>query len=339
MQAQMERRPSTGDNIWALEGEAQIIARTERTENVRIEFLCCRSQTTLQWRVTRPHVSLMWVRDKGGNARMTMAGQESDSIAPGRAKFWFLPEGAGAEGELTGRGAYDCGGVFVEPSFLPAAVKQALAEPIAGFSHDALGRAFDEMARELTAADELLPIFTEGWAMQALAYVARATMERRLRRATTGSGLAPWQLRRAKDIILADLSESLPMSLIAAACKLSISHFARAFKASTGLPPHQWLMTARIERARALLAESSTPLAEVAGMCGFADQSHFSRVFARVMGTSPGAWQRRHRADPFDNRARFTAALRERARVVTPFDRHLTHLMHGHSRDSLADVA
>lgn len=324
MRAHMERRSSMENSIWAIEGEAQVSARTARTENVRIEFLRCRSPTTVQWRVMRSHISLMWVRDKGSNARMTIAGHQADSIAPGRAKFWFFPQGTRAEVELTGRGAYDCAGVFVEPSFLPAAVKQALANPITGFSHDALGRAFDEMAGELTAADELLPIFTEGWAMQALAYVTRATMEPQLRSATTGSGLAPWQLRRAKEILLADLSESPPLGLVAAACNLSLSHFNRAFKASTGIPPHQWLMTARIERARALLAGSTSTLADVALTCGFADQSHFSRTFARVMGTSPGAWQRKHRAEPIDNCTRFTAALLKRARVTTPFDRHLT---------------
>jgi transcriptional regulator GlxA family with amidase domain len=93
----------------------------------------------------------------------------------------------------------------------------------------------------------------------------------------------------------ADLSENLSLTSVAQACKLSVSHFARAFKASTGIPPHQWVMTTRIEMARGLLTGSSTPLVEVAGVCGFADQSHFSRVFARVMGTSPGAWRREYR--------------------------------------------
>lgn len=95
-------------------------------------------------------------------------------------------------------------------------------------------------------------------------------------------------------MLRADLSEHLSLRHVAEACKLSISHFARAFKASTGIPPHQWLMTARVEMARDLLMRSPTSLVDVAGLCGFADQSHFSRVFARVMGTSPGAWRREH---------------------------------------------
>ena len=152
-----------------------ISSRIACTANVRVELLRCRTEATVQWSVTRPEVSLMWVRDKGSNASITVAGQHTASIAPGRAKFWFFPEGVDAQGELTGRGAYDCAGVFIDPAFLSPGAKQALAEPIVGFSHDALGRAFDELAGELAEPDELLPMFTEGWAMQALAYVARAS--------------------------------------------------------------------------------------------------------------------------------------------------------------------
>jgi AraC-like DNA-binding protein len=221
-----------------------------------------------------------------------MVGGRTESTCPGWANFWFFPEGVGAEGELTGHAANDCVGVFVAPSFIPPAVKQDLAEPIIGFSHNALGRAFNELTGELTEPNEILPLFTEGWAMQALAYVAKTARSPRPHRVSSGSGLAPWQLRRAKEMLLAELSENLSLANVATACKLSLSHFARSFKLSTGFPPHQWVMAARIERARTLLAESQTPLVEVAGICGFADQSHFARVFGRIVGASPGAWRR-----------------------------------------------
>ena len=282
-------------SIRALSADALISSRIASTDHVRVEFLRCGSDATLEWSVPRPEVSLMWVRDKGSNARITLAGRQPDIIAPGRANFWFFPEGIDAQGELTGKGAYDCAGVFVDPQFLPSTVKESLAEPIVGFSHDALGRAFDELAGELTEPDDVLPMFTEGWAMQALAYVARAAKSKQPGRTTVGSGLAPWQLRRAQEMFRADLSENLSLTSVAHACKLSVSHFARAFKASTGIPPHQWVMTARIDMARNMLTNGSTPLVEVAGICGFADQSHFSRVFARMMGTSPGAWRREYR--------------------------------------------
>lgn len=285
----------TQTNIRALSAEALISSRIASTDHVRVELIRCTSPTTLKWSVARPEVSLMWVRDRGSDARFTLAGRPSDSITRGRANLWFFPEGSDAHGELTGKGAYDCAGVFVDPSFLPSTVKDSLATPIVGFSHDALGRAFDTLAGELTETDEVLPLFTEGWALQALAYVARASRTIKASCIGTSSGLAPWQLRRAQDMFRSDLSDNLSLSSVAQACRLSVSHFARAFKGSTGLPPHQWVLATRIEMARGLLISSDTPLVEIAGMCGFADQSHFSRVFARIMGTSPGAWRRQYR--------------------------------------------
>ena len=115
----------TQTSIRALSTEALISSRIASTDHVRVEFLRCGSATTLEWSVARPEVSLMWVRDKGSNARFTLAGRQSDSITPGRANFWFFPEGSDAHGELTGKGAYDCAGVFVDPSFLPSTVKDS----------------------------------------------------------------------------------------------------------------------------------------------------------------------------------------------------------------------
>jgi AraC-like DNA-binding protein len=104
--------------------------------------------------------------------------------------------------------------------------------------------------------------------------------------------LAPWQERRAKDVLEAHLQSGLRLADAASACGLSASHFARAFKQSTGQPPHRWLLHRRAERAKELLRGTDATLAETALACGFADQSHFSRVFARIVGVSPGAWRR-----------------------------------------------
>src|ERR1700722_6445211 len=152
----------THTSIRALSSQALISSRVTSTDHVRVELLRCSSPTTLEWSVAQPEVSLMWVRDKGSDARFTWAGRQSDSTTLGRANLWFFPAGSDAHGELTGEGAYDCAGVFVDPSFLPSTVKDSLAKPIAGFSHDALGRAFDMLAGELTEPDEILPLFTEG---------------------------------------------------------------------------------------------------------------------------------------------------------------------------------
>jgi transcriptional regulator GlxA family with amidase domain len=111
-------------------------------------------------------------------------------------------------------------------------------------------------------------------------------------RETYCSRLAPWQLKRVTEFIGANLAETLQLSDLAALSGLSTSHFGRAFKGSTGLPPHRWHLRLRIERARAMLTDAGASLADVACATGFADQSHFTRVFSRTVGMSPGAWRR-----------------------------------------------
>ena len=109
-------------------------------------------------------------------------------------------------------------------------------------------------------------------------------------------GLADWQLDLAKALVLRNLSADLSVSELASRCGLSRSHFARAFKISMGLPPHRWLMRCRVERSQELLERSSDDIAEIALRCGFADQSHLTRVFRAITGASPAAWRRRRKA-------------------------------------------
>jgi AraC-like DNA-binding protein len=105
-------------------------------------------------------------------------------------------------------------------------------------------------------------------------------------------GLAPWQERRAKELLHANLHGDVSLKEIARECGLSISHFTRAFRQTTGLAPHRWLVGRRIEQAKALLRGRRFLLSEIALRCGFADQSHFTRTFTAIVGVSPGAWRR-----------------------------------------------
>ncbi len=73
---------------------------------------------------------------------------------------------------------------------------------------------------------------------------------------------------------------------------LSQWHFARAFKASTGLSPHRWQLNARIAKAQQLLLSGSMSQAQIALALGFAEQSHLCRVFKQMVGVPPAAWQR-----------------------------------------------
>jgi AraC family transcriptional regulator len=80
---------------------------------------------------------------------------------------------------------------------------------------------------------------------------------------------------------------------MAAVARLSSYHFARQFKAATGLPPHEYVIVRRVERAKQFLqGGASLSLAEVAVQAGFSDQSQFSRHFKRILGVTPGQFRR-----------------------------------------------
>jgi AraC family transcriptional regulator len=108
----------------------------------------------------------------------------------------------------------------------------------------------------------------------------------------TRGGLAPWQERRAKEILSANLDGGVPLKDVARECRLSVSHFSRAFRRTIGVAPHNWLLTRRIEVAQEKLRDTRLSLSDVALACGFADQSHLTRVFTGMVGVSPGAWRR-----------------------------------------------
>jgi AraC-like DNA-binding protein len=105
-------------------------------------------------------------------------------------------------------------------------------------------------------------------------------------------GLAPWQMKRTEETLAANLEGDVSLADLANDCGVSVSHFSRAFRQSTGVSPHQWLLKRRADQAKSLLRDRTLSLSEVALSCGFADQSHFTRVFTRMTGVSPGAWRR-----------------------------------------------
>ncbi len=108
--------------------------------------------------------------------------------------------------------------------------------------------------------------------------------------------LAPWQVRRAIQLLSTATSTACPVAALAAACGLSRSHFAHAFRSTTGVPPHKWLLLHRVRHACEMMERTDKRLAEIAHSCGFADQSHFSRTFRSVMGNSPAVWRRERRS-------------------------------------------
>jgi AraC-like DNA-binding protein len=104
-------------------------------------------------------------------------------------------------------------------------------------------------------------------------------------------GLTPARLRRVLNHIAANLHENNSLHQLADLAKLSSHHFAHAFKQSTGLSPHKYILQQRIARAQQLLEQRELTILEISHSLGFCSQGHFTRAFAREIGIPPGKYR------------------------------------------------
>ncbi|WP_347904227.1 AraC family transcriptional regulator [Pseudomonas purpurea] len=104
-------------------------------------------------------------------------------------------------------------------------------------------------------------------------------------------GLAAYQRRHLIEYIDNHLADPISLGQLAGLCALSEYHFARMFRQSFGLPPHQYLLARRLAHARQLLRSTSQPLGDIALACGFASASHFTNRFRQAMKGTPGEYR------------------------------------------------
>ena len=107
------------------------------------------------------------------------------------------------------------------------------------------------------------------------------------------NGLPQSQLERVIDYMRANLTQDLSILDLATLASMSESHFSRSFKQSVGIAPYQYLIQQRVERAKQLLKQQAISINDIALDCGFANQTHLTKVFRQMTGMTPKAYQNR----------------------------------------------
>jgi len=105
------------------------------------------------------------------------------------------------------------------------------------------------------------------------------------------------RLRRVTEYIHEHLDQHLTLAHLGAVVFMSPYHFARLFQHSTGLPPHRFVVRARIDHATSLLAAPDLSISQISRVVGFRSPSHFATVFHRIMGVTPSEYRARQRHD------------------------------------------
>jgi AraC-like DNA-binding protein len=164
----------------------------------------------------------------------------------------------------------------------PEPIPELIDEGIAGLSR--------ELRRSLLADPLIEPAYLE-----ALVHALAARFACKLSGAALGAlpkeALPPVMLRRLTARIEQELTDNITLDDLAAEAGLSRWHFARAFQASTGLPPHEFILSRRVCRARDLLVSTDEPVAQIAVSTGFSSHGHLNKAFKKRLGLTPTAYR------------------------------------------------
>ena len=216
-------------------------------------------------------------------------------VPPPAGAISLVPAGTTCRGRWSGR--VDMLQTFLEPGLVTRVAAEAfdldparlVLPPLDALDLPHLRTAMGAVNAELIAGGAGGRLVSESLAhVLAVHLIRHVTAPRRPGRRRDGK-MPRGRLRTVVAYIEEHLDAGPSLEQMAAAAHLSVYHFARQFKAATGLPPHQYVIMRRVERAKELLqAGTDLSLAEVAAHAGFSDQSQFSHHFKRIVGVTPG---------------------------------------------------
>jgi AraC family transcriptional regulator len=255
-----------------------------------------------RWRGTAAHMPQprldqhYLVLHEGGAKRVTRRGHGRTLVADlGPSAVTLVP--AGARFDWTTEGPIAFTHLYLPPALL-ATEAEALTgrDPRLLAVRDPVG--LDDAAL-VGPARRLVALAGAGADALALEEALAALLAQVVARATSAGAPPPVRirltkpvLRRVLDRVEAELDGALPLDRLAATAGLSRFHFARAFRAETGLSPGEHVLRRRMARAERLLAETDMGVAEVARACGYRDHSRFSALFRARTGLAPSDWRR-----------------------------------------------
>jgi AraC family transcriptional regulator len=298
-----EKGPGRGDPIGPLDWHKilplEAAVSSDRLGWVGLEALRCRMVRSWEYNVPplTHHRLVLFIRPP----------EEMDLMYEGVKRHVPPPAGtislvqAGSPARVRTSGCKDELHIYLEPGLVARVAAEAFEIDPARLTIPSLGSldlphlraAMAAVDAELTAGDAGGPLAAESLANVLTVHLIRHLLAPRRPERRRDGTLPRGRLRAVVEYIEEHLGAGLSLGRMAAAARLSAYHFARQFKAATGLPPHQYVIARRVERAKQLLqAGTGLPLAEVAAQAGYSDQSQFSHHFKRLVGVTPGKFRR-----------------------------------------------
>ncbi|MBI5278329.1 MAG: helix-turn-helix transcriptional regulator [Burkholderiales bacterium] len=264
-----------------------IIADSRTTH---VEVLARRATGPISWRFRQPRLALFWFGSGLKELHLELDGRRIHSEIRQGTNLALLPASTSVVGEFEVAPSFEYTVVFLDPTVASDAGCH-FNRPLIAFGNEDLQRGLSVLCREARNADSLYGLFADGWAMQALALLARIDGSQAPAVRPCG-GLAPGSFRRVIDYIEADLSRPFAIEDLAQVAGVSPRHFMRAFRESAGQTPLRFVYDLRLERAKELLLDPRRTATKVALDCGFSHAQHFSTAFKKATGLTPSDFRR-----------------------------------------------
>jgi len=272
--------------------------RRERFGDLCVQLFACESNDVHELEVCASSHSLI-MRCAGVASRWEVEwpdeGRRANPVELRRGSILFTPAFSAVRSRKRDHGRFSSLVVQIPAPALErldddGAAAQLNLAPQAGPGDAELCRILTAMYEEMEAAGPAGLLYKETLGVQLLVQLVRRAANLVL--APTKGGLAGWQLRQTIELMEADLAQAPSLHRLADEVGLSPSHFCTAFRQSTGLPPHKYLLWRRIIRAKHLMVDRKLSLTEIALNSGFASSSQFATTFRRMEGTTPTAYRR-----------------------------------------------
>ncbi|SDA35957.1 helix-turn-helix domain-containing protein [Sphingomonas sp. NFR15] len=256
---------------------------------VKVESLVRSSTGPIDWRFRQRDFALFWFRAGFHGFDVSVDGSQTRVREPGRRGLSLFPGDAATTGEFRAKSVCEYDVIFIDRGFVEGRSTCILDRELVGFDEPKIRSSLVELTS--WKSDASFGLMSEGWALQTIARLTVALGEIP-DVPTARGGLSPTAMRRIDEYVMANLHVAVGMKELAAIASLSVRHFARAFKQSTGATPARYIFDRRLDLAKRLLAETSQHVTEIALVCGFSHAQHLSNTFRRATGRTPTAFRR-----------------------------------------------
>lgn len=275
------------------------ISRVSTFEGVIVQHVLIRSSCnfSFEWNGSAIYASLLDLRQRDGE--VVVQGSKQPRILDLRDKLTVLPPNHRLNGWMQlAKRTNQFSITYINPAVVEAELDEEIRgklRPMVHFENSGLRHTLEKLKTLGPNPGPLDAAYAENLALVAAIEIYRLQHADVPRVPPDRGQLTASQQRIIRDAIADPSGKNLSLSELATLAKLSRFHFARAFKKTFGMPPHQFILHHRIEAAKVSLIKDDIALSELARSLGFGSQSRFSEVFRKATGLTPAQFRRRNR--------------------------------------------